>query len=356
MSEVQSVDVEFLTLDAGLQCRPHLDHSKVEEYAEGIQDGRCDPIRVVMLDDGRMVVTDGYTRIAAYQKLRIKEVPALVQKGTWEDAVLHAASANANHGVPRDNATKRAQVLLLLSQPGWENRSTKWIAETAAVSRAFVDAIRREARQEAGCQAEVIGKDGRTYQRDNRCESGSRVARHVSDTGSAGCVESSPQRVVMPEYDDSDEPETDSPVEMEAVGDNRVAAKDEVLEMPGEEEPEPEDEPSVEPQKRRQSASSEAREWASSLPLASRLSGHHLRHFLDAAALYYQMSEVRQLLGDRFRTVHRRPEPGDVVNAYSMVVQWFLTVPHPRDWQRCLASEDHGKQCACRSRGFIVGA
>jgi hypothetical protein len=50
---------------------------------------------------------------------------------------------------------KRLHVQMLLNNPAWQQRSTRWIAREAGVSYALVDRIRRERREAAGERPKV---------------------------------------------------------------------------------------------------------------------------------------------------------------------------------------------------------
>jgi hypothetical protein len=66
-----------------------------------------------------------------------------MRQGTRRDAILHAAGANAAHGLRRTNADKRRAVETLLRDEEWSKWSDREIARLCAVSHPFVSQIRQ---------------------------------------------------------------------------------------------------------------------------------------------------------------------------------------------------------------------
>jgi hypothetical protein len=306
---VTEVTIYDLTLDLGTQLRPGLDETKVIEYAEGVTEGWREPIRVIRLADGRMVVTDGFHRIAAHQEADLDAVPAHVRDGTMDDAILEAAAANASHGLPRDAQTKRNAVLALLNHADWGNRSVQWLAETARVSRTLADKVRRE--WEAGRAPKGddtrVGKDGKARPAKQFTPPAEPV--HDREPG---------------EDDDLGDENASVPVN---VSKNTLTPAD-----------------AIDPH----------REAALALPLTAKLSGDRREGFVQDATLYFALGDRRKAMGDLFRSSKPHVKPGGIIGRYAIEVERFLTTPHPRDWKECKASADHKRSCACGSRGYLV--
>ena len=150
----------------GCQSRETTCNDTVKEYAEAWREREKFP-PVVLFDDGETCwVGDGTHRILAALKAELDTIPAVVQKGTTRDALLHAASANKTNGLRRTNADKRKSVMIVLElEPEWSDRR---IAEHVGVSHTFVAKLREEVcRPESGgngCHLNTrLGKDGKEY-------------------------------------------------------------------------------------------------------------------------------------------------------------------------------------------------
>lgn len=116
----------------------------VTEYAEAMQGGAIFPAVILFSNGDGFFAADGFHRIAAARKAGLGAIPAEVRQGTLRDAILHAAGANADHGLRRTNADKRRAVTTLLTDPEWAGWSDRKIGEVARVDHKTVASIRRE--------------------------------------------------------------------------------------------------------------------------------------------------------------------------------------------------------------------
>lgn len=138
-----TVALAALNRDPELACRAAgVSKTTAVEYAEAMKAGALFPPVVVFVDSkGVHWLADGFHRCAAAELAGLAEVAADVREGSRKDALLHAASANASHGLRRTNADKRRAVLLVLSAyPKWSDRK---IAEACGVDNKTVGAARR---------------------------------------------------------------------------------------------------------------------------------------------------------------------------------------------------------------------
>lgn len=121
------------------------DAAIVGEYMEALEAGAVlPPIIVYRNGEDRCHVADGFHRVEAAKKLGRTEIVADVRHGTLRDAIMHAAGANASHGVRRTNADKRRAVMTLLNDRQWSKWSDRKIGEACKVDHKTVAAIRRE--------------------------------------------------------------------------------------------------------------------------------------------------------------------------------------------------------------------
>ena len=134
----------------GTQMRAGTDDATVFEYGQAMVAmggwGTFPP--AIAYHDGKDYwLADGFHRVAAFLESfpdPKRTVPVEVRAGTRRDAVLHAAGANANHGLRRTNQDKRRAVETLLRDEEWRQWSLREIARTCAVSEGFVHKISQE--------------------------------------------------------------------------------------------------------------------------------------------------------------------------------------------------------------------
>jgi len=146
--EIQSAEptmiaIESIKRDEALVCRASgVTDGVVTEYAEAMKAGAAFPPVVIFRDPkGVDWLADGFHRCAAAELAGLTEVHADVREGDRRAALLHAASANAQHGLRRTNADKRHAIgLVLKSFSKWSDRK---IAEACGVDHKSVAAVRK---------------------------------------------------------------------------------------------------------------------------------------------------------------------------------------------------------------------
>lgn len=149
MSETISID--DLTLDERAQARVSLDQSVVDEYAEAWQNGASIPnVEAVRVTEGelagKVVVWNGFHRIAAAKKLGVVSIGVDVTTGKLSTAIDLCTSANATHGMRRSNDDKRRAVSMAITLDKQLNRkrSDRQIAQYVGVHNSTVSEIRAE--------------------------------------------------------------------------------------------------------------------------------------------------------------------------------------------------------------------
>lgn len=146
--------------DEALICRARgVNAGTVKEYAEAMKAGATFPPVVVFRDaKGVHLLGDGFHRCAAAELAGLTEIAVDVRPGGRREALLHAAKANAEHGLRRTNQDKRRAVeLVLKSFPKWSDRKIGDACgvdgKTVANVRSSTAEIPHEGRE---------GSDGRT--------------------------------------------------------------------------------------------------------------------------------------------------------------------------------------------------
>lgn len=165
--------VELIALDSlnrrGLQLRESTDADTVARYADAYKAGEHLPPIVVFRDpnDDILHLADGHHRVAAAKRAQLTELHAIVKKGDRRAAILYAAGANGQHGLPLTNADKRRIVTLLLADAEWRAWSNREIARCARVSEALVRIVRKE----TGTEVEAIKRKDGSVQKPRNAES-----------------------------------------------------------------------------------------------------------------------------------------------------------------------------------------
>lgn len=187
--EKTMVIVGQINSDGGTQMRAGLDEATVQEYAEKMENGWGDFPPVVLYHDGTDYwLADGFHRLAAYKKSLAAVgdtlIPADVRAGTRRDAILHAAGANANHGLRRSPGDKRRAVEVLLKDEEWGKWSDAEIARRCNVSPMTVGRVRAEL-----ISNNVIDTPGQRLVR----RGGTTYAQNTANIGANRPVAQSPQ-------------------------------------------------------------------------------------------------------------------------------------------------------------------
>lgn len=86
--------------DPKYQFRKELNGDTIQAYAKKMKAGEQFTAVAVADLGGRLVCTDGWHRLAAYEECGIEQVPAVVRKRTHKEALRDALSANQKHGLP----------------------------------------------------------------------------------------------------------------------------------------------------------------------------------------------------------------------------------------------------------------
>jgi phage N-6-adenine-methyltransferase len=142
------VAIGSIRIDGGTQMRAALDDATVFEYTQAMAAadgwGTFPPV-VAYYDGADYWLGDGFHRVAAFRDAftdSTRKIPVDVRAGTRRDAILHAAGANANHGLRRTNADKRRSVETLLRDEEWALWTDREIARQCNVDHKTVASLR----------------------------------------------------------------------------------------------------------------------------------------------------------------------------------------------------------------------
>jgi hypothetical protein len=151
-AERRQVPLDKVEFDRSTQGRERLNPHRVDELAGLL--ARNVPFQddiELYEDDGAVFwIADGFHRVAAYRKARRARVWALVRPGGHRDALLHAAGANATHGLPRSRGDVRRSVLLLLRDDEYKRWADNTIAKMVNTDNKTVARVREAIGQPAG--------------------------------------------------------------------------------------------------------------------------------------------------------------------------------------------------------------
>lgn len=142
------IQVARIRTDGGTQMRAEIDEAVVREYAALMKEKHVFPPIDVYHDGKNYWLADGFHRLLAWelyhqlQKKPVEKIACHIHSGDRRDAILHAAGANARHGLRRTNADKRRAVQALLRDKEWQHWSNREIAKACGVSDRFVGKMR----------------------------------------------------------------------------------------------------------------------------------------------------------------------------------------------------------------------
>lgn len=134
MPQVESIPVEAIRMDGNTQSRAKVSPDVVNDYTEKMRSGEKFPPIDVYFDGKHYWPADGFHRTLAAVSSGQKTIKANIHTGTVTDARLHAAGANAVHGLMRSADDKRHAVKLLLDSGEWADKAVNWLASQCRVS------------------------------------------------------------------------------------------------------------------------------------------------------------------------------------------------------------------------------
>lgn len=142
---IKQLQIKDIRTDGGTQHRP-LDEGTVLKYAALIAEKREfeKPIEVVYDGTDNWLV-DGFHRLEATKKNKIKTIEAEVSEGTQREAIWFSLSVNGKHGLPRQPGSVKKMLLeIVFPDPEWSKDTDAGIAQWVGVTRQYVWMCRKE--------------------------------------------------------------------------------------------------------------------------------------------------------------------------------------------------------------------
>ncbi len=149
------------------QLRAVMDDAAVESYADVYNNrkngsDRMPPVTVYESQSGELYLVDGFHRVAAKEQLRQKTIPAIIEPGELDDAIVAAAKVNLGHNAVRwTNADKRNAAEVLVKR--FPKLPTRELGDLAGCSHKLIGNVKRELKgeREAPKKGRVLKKPTR---------------------------------------------------------------------------------------------------------------------------------------------------------------------------------------------------
>lgn len=154
---VKSLPIDTLVRDGKLQARVNgLNADHVEDLARVIEAGNLKKLprpKVMLVQGTGYCVWDGHHTIAAAEMQQLTHITCEITEGLWDEAVLLAAGANAQHdALKRSNADKRKAVEMALAVLPKRTSGAEVARIVGDVSDQFVRNVRRELEGDAAVE------------------------------------------------------------------------------------------------------------------------------------------------------------------------------------------------------------
>ena len=142
--DIQSLLIDSIATNVGLQMRVAESEPVIDDYAEAIRRGDALPPITVFTDGNCFWLVDGFHRLAAYLKCGLDSISCKIIEGTFDEARAFACEANTDHGHRRSDKDKRNAIAEYLRISGKEELSNNEIAKRLKVSHHLVRDVRDE--------------------------------------------------------------------------------------------------------------------------------------------------------------------------------------------------------------------
>lgn len=184
--EWERVRLDEFVRDDRLRYRGSRANERVEDYSDAFQEhggwGDFPPLKLIRLtqqfewheekqdgfktkrikkhyDAGTLLLIGGFTRAAAADDAGLAEAPAVIESGTWHDALRLAWTENGKHGRPRDRDELWMVLDSIHDHPDHKNKSEREVAVLAGTSRGSVNRYRVERRKRMERATASVGEE-----------------------------------------------------------------------------------------------------------------------------------------------------------------------------------------------------
>lgn len=140
--KTESVVIDKIRTDGNTQYRDEIDERVVAQYMDAILDGAIFPPLQTVFDGSDYWLVDGFHRLRAYMGLKHRHVSVQCVSGSQSHAQYLALGVNANHGLPRNTATKKRIVEAALAHTETKSLSTYELSKLCGLSQPFINSIR----------------------------------------------------------------------------------------------------------------------------------------------------------------------------------------------------------------------
>lgn len=191
------------------QLRAVMDDAAVESYADVYNtrkngSDRMPPVTVYESQSGELYLVDGFHRVAAKEQLRQKTIPAIIEPGELDDAIVAAAKVNRGHNAVRwTNADKRNAAEVLVKR--FPKLPTRELGDLAGCSHKLIGNVKRELKgeREAPKKGRVLKKPTR---KPANQEAGEKLSEPTFPADPTPAVESTGNTMSPVETDSESEP------------------------------------------------------------------------------------------------------------------------------------------------------
>lgn len=169
----QTVERKELSVDPDMQMRMQIEQATVDEYADNIEAILEEkPIDVVEVEgniETRWFIVDGFHRYHAAGQANLDAVRVRLMRGTYEDAVQYAMSANWENGLrPKAADAQRSISILLDTAPdfGFDSKAVnKWVTSfgiPASTARNYTKKLVEDVKAKRDAEIIRLDAEGKT--------------------------------------------------------------------------------------------------------------------------------------------------------------------------------------------------
>ena len=334
---VETISIERILDLPELQMRPRLDEQKIIQYCGLVKDGsEGPPIDVFATPDHSYWLAHGHHRVYSVKMAGHGTIKARIRKGDKRDALIFAAGANGDNGLPRCKATERKSVFTLLADKEWGKKSDSEIGEYLMVPRRTINDWRRE------FEAETETKTGRGHVAKRLPKDpeppkesfGGPPNDYIGKTDTNG-------QATQDEDEEQSHTENAPPEPANKQRPASVGKGKGVVQEDG--------------KNKAQRIDEAEEEFLSNIPIREKLSGSRRVVMEKDALLYYRTGASRTMLTDELKTAARKDKIplGFPMGLFRHKTEQYLKTTHPREWLLCLPCKGQGCN-KCGKRGYHI--